>query len=56
MKVSGLAAVVTGGGSGLGAATVTEMCRQGMKVAALDVNQEALEQIAAETGLSLIHI
>ena len=50
MKVSGLAAIVTGGGSGLGAATVTEMCRQGMKVAALDVNQVALEQISAETG------
>jgi len=50
MKVSGLAAIVTGGGSGLGAATVTEMCRQGMQVAALDVNEEGLEHISAETG------
>jgi len=50
MKVSGLAAVVTGGGSGLGAATVRSMSEQGMRVAALDLNQEALDGIAKETG------
>ena len=50
MNVSGLAAVVTGGGSGLGAATVQSLCEQGMKVAALDLNQEAIEDIAEETG------
>ena len=50
MNVSGLAAVVTGGGSGLGEATVREMCAQGMQVAALDLNEEALQSVAAETG------
>jgi len=38
MDVSGLSAIVTGGGSGLGAATVTEMRKQGMQVAAFDIN------------------
>lgn len=50
MNVSGLAAVVTGGGSGLGAATVRNLREQGMQVAALDLNQQALDEIAAETG------
>ena len=50
MNVSRLAAVVTGGGSGLGEATVREMCAQGMQVAALDLNEQALQSIATETG------
>ncbi|OED39721.1 3-hydroxy-2-methylbutyryl-CoA dehydrogenase [Chromatiales bacterium (ex Bugula neritina AB1)] len=50
MNVSGLSAIVTGGGSGLGAATVKSLCEQGMKVAALDVNQQALDAITSETG------
>ena len=50
MNVSGLAAVVTGGGSGLGEATVREMCAQGMQVAALDLNEQALQSVATETG------
>ena len=50
MNVSRLAAVVTGGGSGLGEATVREMCAQGMQVAALDLNEQALQSVATETG------
>ena len=50
MNVSGLAALVTGGGSGLGEATVREMCAQGMQVAALDLNEQALQSVATETG------
>ncbi len=55
MNVSGLAAIVTGGGSGLGAATVKSLCAQGMQVAALDVNQQALDDVAKETGALGIH-
>ena len=55
MNVSGLAAIVTGGGSGLGAATVAEMRKQGMQVAALDLNQAALDKVASETGALPIH-
>lgn len=50
MNVTGLAAIVTGGGSGLGAATVRNLCEQGMNVAALDLNKDALDEISEETG------
>lgn len=40
--VSGKTAVVTGAGSGLGAAIATGFAQAGMKVALLDVNEEAL--------------
>src|SRR5437899_2911756 len=50
MKIQGQSALVTGGGSGLGAATARELARQGAKVAVLDVNAEAAQQVAREIG------
>jgi NAD(P)-dependent dehydrogenase (short-subunit alcohol dehydrogenase family) len=50
MKIQGHAALVTGGGSGLGAATARELARLGAKVAVLDVNAEAARQVAQEIG------
>ncbi len=50
MDVAGHAAVVTGGGSGMGAATGRALAAAGAKVALLDVNQEAAEAVAAEIG------
>lgn len=47
---SNLAAVVTGGASGLGLATVKALRSKGVKVAILDLNKETGEKIAAETG------
>jgi len=44
------AAVVTGGASGLGLATVKALRAQGVKVAIFDLNEETGEQAAAETG------
>ena len=38
MDMKGHAAVVTGGASGLGAATAAELARAGVKVACLDVS------------------
>ncbi len=38
MEINGHAAVVTGGASGLGAATADELARAGAKVACLDMN------------------
>lgn len=41
-------AVVTGGGSGLGAAIALHLARQGARVAVLDLNAEAAEVVASE--------
>ncbi len=54
MDVAGHAAVVTGGGSGMGAATGRALAAAGAKVALLDVNKEAADAVAAEIdGLAL---
>ena len=45
-----LAAVITGGGSGLGAATARRLAAHGVKVAVLDVNLDAATAVAAEIG------
>jgi NAD(P)-dependent dehydrogenase (short-subunit alcohol dehydrogenase family) len=51
MKIdSSLAAVVTGGASGLGLASVQALRAAGVAVAIFDLNEETGEQAAAETG------
>jgi NAD(P)-dependent dehydrogenase (short-subunit alcohol dehydrogenase family) len=50
MDVNGLSAVVTGGASGLGAATVRALAGKGAKVAIFDLNADQGEAIAAEVG------
>ena len=50
MHIQGQAALVTGGGSGLGEATARELARLGAKVAVLDVNLENAQRVAAEIG------
>jgi len=51
MKIdSSLAAVVTGGASGLGLATVKALRAAGAKVAIFDLNEETGQQAAEETG------
>ncbi|UUZ63942.1 SDR family NAD(P)-dependent oxidoreductase [Polaromonas sp. P1(28)-13] len=50
MNIQGQAALVTGGGSGLGEATARELARLGAKVAVLDVNQANAEKVATEIG------
>lgn len=50
MDIRDCAAIVTGGGSGLGAQTARALARQGAKVAVLDVNDGAVAAVAAETG------
>jgi NAD(P)-dependent dehydrogenase (short-subunit alcohol dehydrogenase family) len=50
MQIQGQAALVTGGGSGLGEATARELARQGARVAVLDVNRASAERVAADIG------
>ncbi|MFC3230506.1 3-hydroxyacyl-CoA dehydrogenase [Marinibaculum pumilum] len=51
MKLDGsIAAIVTGGASGLGAATAKELASAGVKVAIFDMNAEKGEAVAKEIG------
>src|SRR5688572_32411130 len=47
---SSVAAVVTGGASGLGEATVRALAAKGVKVAIFDMNAEKGEAVAKEVG------
>jgi len=54
MQLNGVPVIITGGGSGLGAATARAMAAKGAKVACLDVRKENADAIAAEVkGISL---
>lgn len=50
MDAKGQAALITGGASGLGAATARALTTAGARVAILDVNGEAAAKTAAEVG------
>lgn len=50
MNLNGQAAIVTGGGSGLGAATASLLAAGGAKVALLDINDAAAQAHAATIG------
>lgn len=50
MNIQGQAALVTGGGSGLGEATARELARLGARVAVLDVNLTNAQRVAADIG------
>jgi NAD(P)-dependent dehydrogenase (short-subunit alcohol dehydrogenase family) len=50
MNPKGHVAIVTGGGSGLGAATARKLAAAGAKVAVLDINLMAAQAVADEIG------
>jgi len=50
MNIQGQAALVTGGGSGLGEATARELARLGARVAVLDINLANAQKVAGEIG------
>ncbi len=56
MNIHGQAALVTGGASGLGAATARELARRGAKVAILDRNGAGAVALAAEIGANALGI
>ncbi|HXW43013.1 MAG TPA: SDR family NAD(P)-dependent oxidoreductase [Xanthobacteraceae bacterium] len=55
MDIKGHAAIVTGGGSGLGAATARMLAEAGAKVAIFDVNQKAAAETAIDINGIAIH-
>ena len=50
MKLDNLSVLITGGGSGLGAATARAMAAKGARVAVLDLNKADAETVAGEIG------
>jgi NAD(P)-dependent dehydrogenase (short-subunit alcohol dehydrogenase family) len=50
MEIKGEAAIVTGGGSGIGADVARHLAKAGAKVAVLDLNREGAEAVAREIG------
>ena len=50
MKLSGHGAIVTGGGSGLGAETARHLAKSGAKVCVLDLDGDKAAAVAAEVG------
>jgi len=56
MKLSGAAAVVTGGASGLGEATARALAKEGVKVALFDLNEARGAKVAEEIGGVFCHV
>ena len=56
MKVESVAALVTGGASGLGAATARRLAAAGARVLIADLQDEAGEAVAAEINGGFVHV
>ena len=56
MEINGIAAIVTGGASGLGAATAEMLANQGARVTLFDMNEEAGKAHAHKIGGSFIKV
>src|SRR5438067_2278617 len=55
MQLKDVAVLITGGGSGLGAATARAMAAKGAKIGVLDQSKENAEKVAAEVGGVALH-
>src|SRR5262245_45462629 len=56
MDIKGQAAIVTGGGSGLGAATAEKLASNGARVTLFDMNEETGRAHAAKIGATFIKV
>ena len=50
MQLDGVAAIVTGGASGLGASTEQMLASRGAKAAVFDVNEQPARELAQDIG------
>jgi NAD(P)-dependent dehydrogenase (short-subunit alcohol dehydrogenase family) len=55
MRIDGATALVTGGGSGLGAATARALASRGARVCVLDINRAGGEAVARDIGGHFAH-
>src|SRR5215475_11143988 len=56
MNIQGKSALVSGGASGLGAATVRMLVAQGAKVIIADVNEKGGQELASELGVAAVFV
>ncbi len=56
MNISGFSAIVTGGASGIGAASVRALAARGAKVVIADLNAEKGQALAAEVGGTFVSV
>jgi NAD(P)-dependent dehydrogenase (short-subunit alcohol dehydrogenase family) len=56
MNINGLAAIVTGGASGLGGATAQRLATAGAKVTIFDLNEEAGQAAARDIGGTFVNV
>lgn len=55
-RFEGRTVIVTGGGSGIGKATVERIVAEGGRVVAVDISQERLDALAAELGGAVVTV
>ena len=55
MNIAGASAIVTGGASGLGAATARRLAADGMKIVVIDLQDSLGEETAARIGGAYVH-
>jgi meso-butanediol dehydrogenase/(S,S)-butanediol dehydrogenase/diacetyl reductase len=53
-RLHGKIAIITGGGGGIGAATARLFCREGAKVALVDIDKKKVEQQAAQLSQEIV--
>ena len=54
-RFGGRVAIVTGGASGIGLATVEQLAREGAAISIFDINKSAGEQVCSQLNITATH-